>query len=188
MSIHKNGWVVQDKNCPLLDMKNFIYNGINAYDTFPLIRQNDIECRRVSDEQFQKKISENSYQLLNFISDKLLLDKYISLCKQKNINCRVLFIESNYSEEICRTDDKNSILLGYEYCPIPFDEQIITDFDWCTQLTKFIKRLNENGLFDNYEDALAFKKRYDLLFKKGIVGDGEFLGYIMKVSEQKFFL
>ena len=104
-------------------------------------------------------------------------------CKELNIEVRVLQIESDYSDEICEYDFPNAKLIGYEVCEIPFDSQIITDFDWYGPLHKFYIHLNQYGLFNSIEQALKFKEAYEYEYEKGAIGDGEMDIFICKVSE-----
>jgi len=185
MKYYNNGWLVQDVDSPLISIKNFKYIGINAFDSYPLLHEHDKECKMLSDEQMYKRIGSNQFQILEFIGNSDLLHKYINMCNTKKINYRVLFIQSNYDEEISPEENLDNLdFLGFEYCCIPIDEQIITDLDWCLQLKKFYSKLNINGLFENYEDALEFKTEYDNLFHQGIIGDGDFDGFVMKVFKK----
>ena len=104
-------------------------------------------------------------------------------CKDMNIETRVLFIESDYSYEEWSEAIPETDFLGYEYCPIPIDDQIITDLDWYEPFLKFRDKLNENGLFNTYNEALEFKIAYDLAYDSKEIGDGEINAFICRVSE-----
>ncbi len=184
VTLFNNGWLVQETNCKMLKTSSFVYNGVNAYDSYPLMHVNDIECKKLSNEQAMKPLGNNENQMLEFISDKDLLQRYVRMCINKNIQIRILFIQSDYTNEMCdEVPCDNFKFLGYEYCCIPIDDQIITDLDWCQKLQNFHSKLNENGLFDSYKEADNFKKTYISLFHKGDIGDGDFDGFIMKVWE-----
>ena len=96
---------------------------------------------------------------------------------------RALFIESEYAFEHWTEDKPACKFIGYEYCEIPFDSQIITDFSWYTPLHYFLNKLNGYGLFDGIDEAEEFKKKYDEEFEKGNIGDGEMDTFICRISE-----
>lgn len=177
-----NGFLIQSLDKTNAGIKNFKYSGINAFHQFPLSSVNDVVCKKLTEEQ-QIKTCGSGYRFMEFISDKDLFDRYIETCHSLKINIRVLFLESNYSGEVWQDTLPKMNFIGYEYCPVPIDEQIITDLDWCPNFSKFWNRLNEYGLFKTYEDAIRFKREYDDLYCKKIIGDGEINSYLFKVSE-----
>lgn len=178
-----NGFLIQGLNDNTNFIKNFSYKGINAYYQFPLTYINNPEFRKLTDEQQSKKIADNQYQSLEFISDLDLLKRYVCCCLKHKINIRILLVESFYSCEVCKEPPFETDFLGYEYCPIPIDEQIVTDLDWYEPLSKFWLKLNKNGLFNTYVDALDFKNAYDSAYNNNEIGDGEMEAYICRVSE-----
>lgn len=178
-----NGVLIQGLNDKTNFIKNFSYDGINAYFSYPLLHLTDDESKKLTKEHLFKKKSDNSLIILEFITDCDLYTRYIKKCEELQIDVRVLFFESEYSDEIWKENLPEMDLLGYEYCPIPLDEQIITDLDWYIPLSKFWKKLNQYGLFDTYKDALEFKKTYDLAYKNKEIGDGEMSTFIFKVSK-----
>lgn len=176
-----NGFLIQGLDDINRRTKNFRYLGINAFHQYPLSTINDRQCRLLTEEQQVKKYR-NEYQILEFISNKSLFDRYLNCCLEKNINTRVLFIESGYSYEEWSSSLPETNFLGYEYCPIPIDDQIVTDLDWYPSFSRFWSKLNKNGLFDTYGEALEFKKIYDLAYNNGEIGDGEMDAFICRVS------
>ena len=66
------------------------------------------------------------------------------------IEIRALFIESEYVDEVYKYELTQTRFLGYEYCPIPIDEQIITDLDWYEPFSVYLNKMNKYGLFDSY--------------------------------------
>lgn len=181
-----NGCIIQgvpDLTTMSLNLiKTIEYHGMFSYEDFPLDGIEDPLCRDLADRQSFKKVGENLSQYLNFISQKSLMDEYIACCKKFNIDIRVLFVESEYSEEIWTDEIPELEFLGYEFCSVPLDNQIIIDLDWFEPLGEFKKLLNQNGLFKSYEDALMFQKAYEGYFNAGMIGDGEYEAYIFKVS------
>ena len=179
--LNANGILIQGLDEHTDFINNFVYDGINAYFRFPLTAFCDSESRDLTSEQQSKKISGDSYAVLEFISDYGLYERYVKKCNELGIKFRALFIESKYSEEIWSGQLPKKEFIGYEYCPIPIDEQIITDMDWYEPFSKYQKLLNEYGLFRTYSDAEKFSEEYTRAFNEGKVGDGEENNYICKV-------
>ena len=99
------------------------------------------------------------------------------------MNIRALFIESKYSIETWSAPLPRMKFLGYEYCPIPVDEQIITDMDWYMPFSKYWNTLNAYGLFNTYGEVLEFVNDYEQAFFAEKVGDGYMDAYICRVSQ-----
>ncbi len=172
-----NGWV---EKC----MKGEIYHGVHEYDTFPLIHyERDSICRKLYNEQAWRKINENAFQPLEFITDADLLKRYLDACHNKGIQCKVLFIESDYDVETTNSLPRKRNFLGYEVCEIPFDPWTLLDLFNREQFVDFKAKLNQNGLFTNEKIALAFREEYYKELHAGNVGDGEVDLYICKVFE-----
>lgn len=181
-----NGILIQGINDVNCKINNFRYLGVNAFYQYPLMCINDIQCKELTKEQQFKKIGDNQYFNLEFISDINLYERYIKMCFKKKISIRALFIESGYSEEIWNGLFPQMEFMGYEYCPIPIDEQIITDLDWYQHFSKYWKDLNEYGLFNTYNEVKRFADSYRFAFDSGKVGDGEMSAYICRVSHVIF--
>lgn len=179
--MYNNGILIQATNEPTAIVKNFIYSGINAFWNFPLTWVNDLESRRLTKEQQSKEIEPSIFMNLEFISNEDLYKRYIVKCKSLGLECRVLFIQSMYEQETWVGEIPNMEFLGYEYCPIPIDDQIITDLDWYKPFREHIVKLNEHGLFKTYDDANNFSLDYNIAFNNGKIGDGEANNYICKV-------
>lgn len=182
--MYKNGVIIQDLSATAFGLPKFSgkYLGVNSFWTDPLAEIKDLRCKELSDRLFHK-YQDGYYMTLEFVSDPDLLFDYLLKCKELNIEVRVLQIESDYSDEICEYDFPNAKLIGYEVCEIPFDSQIITDFDWYGPLHKFYIHLNQYGLFNSIEQALKFKEAYEYEYENGAIGDGEMDIFICKVSE-----
>lgn len=178
-----NGALVQGLNDQTRFIKTFQYSGINAYWSFPLTWTNDEESKTLTREQQSKEIETSSYISLEFISNSDLYERYINKCKRLNLDFRVLFVESDYKNEIWSENIPELSFLGYEYCSIPIDEQIITDMDWYEPFKSHVNNLNENGLFKTRRDVEKFVEEYEAAFHEGKVGDGEVNNYICKVYE-----
>lgn len=181
----KNGIIVQDLSSPTGYISGFKYNGINAFHQYPLMEIQDEECRRLTDAVLFKPTSDGMFESLEFISDSGIFREYMNKCAEMNKKIRALFIESDYEHEVWNAPLPELEFLGYEYCEIPFDCQIITDFDWYEPFKRFYPMLNEYGVFDTLEDVTEFKKAYDVAFEKGDIGDGDMDTYICRVYEVK---
>ncbi len=150
---------------------------------YPLLGINDDACRALTDEQQSYKVSENSYLILEFISNADLYQRYMQKCREMKLRVRVLFVESEYSAEIWNEEHPKTVFLGYEYCPVPIDDQVATDLDWYEPFSCYREKLNEHGLFNSYEDAENFVMEYHKAMEDGFIGDGEIQAYIFRVSE-----
>lgn len=178
-----NGYLIQDLNKPTNYIQTFKYFGINSYNHFPLSTINNKKCQELTDLQSIKTDTDGCNQFLEFISNNNLYEDYINCCFENGISIRVLFCESTYKNEVFSDSLPEMKFLGYEYCPIPLDEQIITDLD-CFELFKIHKsKLNKFGLFNTFDDVLLFKKAYDEFVVNEIIGDGLECSYIFKVYE-----
>jgi len=178
-----NGALIQDYKAKTNYVKSFNYLGVNAFHSFPLIGRTENDAQLLTREQMFGGNECNRFIPLEFISNKDLYERYVNKCNELNISFRTVFVESDYSDEVWNGLDMKKKVLGYEYCPMPIDEQIITDLDWYPKFECFRKKLNEYGLFKTYEEAKEFRTAYDLAFQKGLIGDGAFEGYIFCVSE-----
>ncbi len=183
MKLYPNGILVQELERPTNYITTVDYQGASAYSQYPLLGINNEECRNLSDEIFYPRDENGLYAVLEFITNMDFATRYINLCQKNKIPVRVLFIESEYTDEIWHDPIPQATFLGYEYCQIPFDSQIIADLDWYQPFHKFYPKLNRNGLFDSYEDVCEFKKTYDEAFENNEIGDDDPVAYICRISE-----
>lgn len=180
---NKNGVLVYETEKKGV-IKTFDYEGVCAYWQYPLRGIEEKECRLLDKEQCWKE-EPNWFVLRNFISNPDLYQRYLNKCKELGIGVRVLFLESEYDCEIWQGGELEMEFLGYEYCPVCGDDQVITDIDWYKPFEAYKKRLNKYGLFDTYEEAVAFVADYKKAEESGDIGDGGFDGFIFKVYEVK---
>ena len=184
---YQNGFLVQH----LYDVPNGMektietcgYNGLCARNSNPLSKCTDQESRKLSHAAEWQKTPDKMFVSLEFISDPGILFQYIQACRVRNIPIRLLFIESDYSEEVWTGPEMPKNFLGYEYNTIPIDNQIITDISWYTPFSVFRKGLNSWGLFPTMDDALLFKSAYDRAMAQGEIGDGEMETHIFCLFE-----
>lgn len=180
--LNPNGFIIQDASTIMYRPNNFKYFGINAFPSFPLTCFTDELSRSLSKKQQSRRCSDGKYERLEFISDPILLEQYLSVCQSKNIPVRVLFVESRYEQELWIDSTPDRVILGFEYCPLPVDEQIISDVDWYPPLKNFWTNLNSYGLFSSYQDAQLFQNSYDKYVSTDQIGDGIERAYIMRIS------
>lgn len=55
-----NGILIQEKTSKTKYIKNFIYEGINAYYLYPLVDKHDIESKRLTNEQQSKEVKKTN--------------------------------------------------------------------------------------------------------------------------------
>lgn len=182
MIFNPNGVIIQSTDRPTLYVSGFTYLGVKAYHQYPLSNINDALCREITKRVYSKIDPDGYYTPLSFISDESIYREYVEMCRKHSLSFRSLFIESQYSDEIWSSAIPQKTVLGYEYCSIPLDSQIITDLDWYKPLAPMQKKLNQFGLFRSLDDVLCFKDKYDDEWKKGNIGDGEMDTYILRVS------
>lgn len=189
MQLFKNGYIVQDAGSDRCGMKMPFfapkgYRGIHRFIMFPLtFCQSDPVCRELSKKQSWRKISDNLFQLLEFISDEELLKQYVEACHGKSIPVRCLYIESDYEDEICQEKPQNIRFIGYEVTEIPFSDMTLCDLAINERFENYRQLLNENGLFANEGDAFKFKTEYKALLEQDLVGDGNVDVFVCAVYE-----
>jgi hypothetical protein len=97
---------------------------------------------------------------------------------------RLLFICSDYTDEVWDAPLPPMTLLGYECCEIPFDNCCIYDLLEDEQyFLEHRQKLNEYGLFSDEAACRAFRDEYNRLLSEDKVGDGEVDLYICAVYE-----
>jgi hypothetical protein len=186
-AIFQNGFLVQGLyEIPRVmeDMINACgYLGLSARHSDPLMTLPDRESRELSREATWREVSPGMYQMLEFISDPDILLRYLKACREREIPVRLLFAQSDYSQEVWTGPDIPKRCIGFEYSPVPIDNQIIGDLYCCEFLVPFRKRLNSYGLFFTQEEAAAFKNAYDRAFAAGKIGDGDMETHIFCLYE-----
>ncbi len=178
-----NGILVQDLRAPIQYGFSFPYCGIHAYHQQALCGISDPECVRLSKEAFSTPTGDGMYQLLEFMSHADLVARYTAACQKHSIPIRLLFVESTYTEERWLEPLPEKTLLGYEVCPFPLDDGIITDLDWNPALAVFKEQLNKNGLFSSMADAQTFCDHYLQLLSRDLLGDGPVDAHVCRVYE-----
>lgn len=186
-AIFQNGFLVQHRYALPYGMEEIFnscgYLGLSARHSDPLMTLPDRESRELSREATWREVSPGMYQMLEFISDPDILLRYLKACREREIPLRLLFAQSDYSQEVWTGPDVPKRCIGFEYSPVPIDNQIIGDLYYCEFLVPFRKRLNSYGLFFTQEEAAAFKNAYDRAFAAGEIGDGDMETHIFCLYE-----
>lgn len=120
MKFYPNGIIIQETSRSTDYITKINYHGANAYYSDPLLGIGNDVCRKISDEASFIRHADGSCTPKEFISDIDLASRYITQCRDMNINIRVLFVESEYCEEIWNAPLPKSSFLGYEYSPHSF--------------------------------------------------------------------
>ena len=186
-AIFQNGFLVQHRYALPYGMEEIFntcgYLGLSARHSDPLMALPERESRELSREATWREVSPGMYQMLEFISDPDILLRYLKACREREIPVRLLFAESDCDQEVWTGPDIPKQCIGFEYSPIPIDNQIIGDLCCCDFLAPFLKRLNYHGLFFTQEEAAQFKNAYDRAFTAGEIGDGDMETHIFCLYE-----
>ena len=186
-AIFQNGFLVQGLYEIPPVMEDIInacgYLGLSARNSDPLLSLPDRESRELSKAATWREVSPGMYQMLEFISDPDILLRYLKACREREISIRLLFAQSDYSQEVWTGPDIPKQCIGFEYSPVPIDNQIIGDLYCVEPLAPFLKRLNSYGLFFTQEEATQFKNAYDQAFAEGTIGDGDMEAHIFCLYE-----
>lgn len=186
-AVIQNGFLVQhlyEMPCGMEDIFSACgYLGLSARNSDPLFSLSHRESKELSREATWREVSPGMYQMLEFISDPDILLRYLKACQQRGIPVRLLFAESDYDQEVWSGPDIPKMCIGFEYSPVPIDNQIIGDLWCCEFLAPFRQRLNSCGLFFTREEAARFQNAYDGAFARGEIGDGDMESHIFCLYE-----
>ena len=193
--MYANGLYIQDVS---KDMANFlsegkfrladrVYNGVARYIHFPLLRRSDESSKTITDT-----MTKNIYEGLSLeddilplwvINDFNLYNEYLKQCERLKIKIRILFIESTRQYPLWQGALPELKTIGYEIInPNLCDES----FCWLLNTEKYkhyAEKLNQYGLFDDFETAEAF---YNELNEKenGFIEECD--GLIARISVLKY--
>ena len=186
-----NGFLIQD-----LTMENHVmkeipamvnYRGVHSYAQDPLTDNSlcrDPAVRSLRDRRFSRPAGEGYWYVNEFVSDPDLLKEYLAGCQAYDRPYRLLFICSDYTDEVWDSPLPPMTLLGYECCEIPFDDCCIYDLlEDDRYFSEHRQKLNEYGLFSDEAACRAFLDEYDRLLSEDKVGDGEADLYVCAVYE-----
>lgn len=188
-----NGFLIQDLTIEDPTIKQLFsatgYRGVHRYAQDPLTNNalyRDSAVRELRDRRFSRPAGEGYWYINEFVSDPVLLREYLTGCYVYNRSYRLLFICSDYTDEIWDAPLPPMTLLGYECCEIPFDNfciyELLGDERYFAEHRKL---LNEYGLFPTEAACGAFRDEYNRLLSEDKVGDGEVELYVCAVYEAK---
>lgn len=188
-----NGFLIQDLTVEDPTFKQFLskndYRGVHRYAQDPLTDQGlcrDPAVRELRDRRFSRPAGEGYWYINEFVSDPVLLRDYLEGCHVYGRPCRLLFICSDYTDEVWNAPLPSMTLLGYECCEIPFDNYCIYELlEGGRYFAEHRAKLNEYGLFPAEEDCAAFRDEYSRLLAEDKVGDGEVELFVCAVYEVK---
>ncbi|MBQ3598898.1 MAG: hypothetical protein II987_06495 [Clostridia bacterium] len=136
------------------------YRGVARYISFPLSGTQDLTNfslnRRMEQGVYKDTARDNDVDPLWVISDENLYREYLARCEELDIKTRVLFIESTRREPCWAGEKPEMRTLGYEVVNPNLGEVGICWYLNQEQFKSFAEKLNEHGLFDDYETAEAF--------------------------------
>lgn len=186
-----NGFLIQDLTMKDDPIKQFLsvtnYRGIHRYAQDPLTDDRlyrDPAVRELHARRFSRPAGEGYWYINEFVSEPDLLREYLAGCQVYNRPYRLLFICSDYTDEVWNAPLPPMTLLGYECCEIPFDNCCIYDLLEDEQyFLEHRQKLNEYGLFSDEAACRAFRDEYNRLLSEDKVGDGEVDLYICAVYE-----
>ncbi len=186
-----NGFLIQDLTIEDPTFKQFLsnadYRGVHLYAQDPLTDQalcRDPAVRELRDRRFSRPAGGGYWYINEFVSEPELLREYLTGCQVYDRPYRLLFICSDYTDEVWDAPLPPMTLLGYECCEIPFDACCIYDLLGDEQyFAEHRAKLNPNGLFPDEAACGAFRDEYNRLLSEDKVGDGEVDLYICAVYE-----
>ena len=185
-----NGFLIQDltvENHVMKEIPAMVnYRGVHGYAQDPLTDNSlyrDPAIRSLRDRRFSRPAGEGYWYVNEFVSDPDLLQEYLAGCQAYDRPYRLLFICSDYTDEVWNAPLPPMTLLGYECCEIPFDDCCIYELFECEYLAEHRQVLNEHGLFPIEAACRAFRDEYNRLLAEDKVGDGEVDLYICAVYE-----
>lgn len=188
-----NGFLIQDLTIEDPTVKQLFsatgYRGVHCYAQDPLTDQTlcrDPAVRALRNRRFSRPAGEGYRYINEFVSDPDLLRDYLAGCYVYDRPYRLLFICSDYTDEVWDAPLPPMTLLGYECCEIPFDNYCI--YELLGDERYFVahrKQLNEYGLFPTEAACADFRDEYNRLLTEDKVGDGEVELYVCAVYEVK---
>ena len=183
-----NGFLIQDltvENHVMKEIPAMVnYRGVHSYAQDPLTDNSlyrDPAVRSLRDRRFSRPAGEGYWYVNEFVSDPDLLKEYLAGCQAYDRPYRLLFICSDYTDEVWDSPLPPMTLLGYECCEIPFDDCCIYELFECEYFAEHRQGLNEHGLFPSEASCCAFRDEYNRLLTEDKVGDGEVDLYICAV-------
>ena len=164
---YPNGMYIQDLSNDVADFlengrftfADKTYNGVARYIHFPLLRIKDPESETVS-----RKMYEGEHSIYNdcksddiipllVITNAEYYKEYINRCNELGIKTRTYFIESIRKYPLWQSDLPELKTIGYEIINPNLCEEGLCWLLNTEPYKCFAEKLNEYGLFDDYETA-----------------------------------
>ncbi|WP_294346048.1 hypothetical protein [uncultured Clostridium sp.] len=189
--LNTNGVIIQGCNYKSKFQENQDYNGykgVGRYVSWPLSYEEDVESKEITD--LIEEIWINNYECVSLIYDEWLINEYLSICKKKDIEIRVLLVESESIYPQFNDSYMNKIKLGYDYSQgenhfslLIYDLEL-SNLNNITPLKNIFLKLNKKMLFDDINDIKKYVEiREDLKKKNKYDFEWDFGANILKISE-----
>ena len=194
MILHKNGLIVQDLRNKIDTRQDMPYCGIASYMGEPLYLLKDEISKELSKTisslvSYLYWVDQNGTlcDLLEVIPKYDLAIKYIKHCREDfDIPIRLLFVESECPMPTWEGPLFPMTCLGYEMGSSEIDDPtMIYEIANCVhpEFERFQNRLNNNGIFDDYETISEYMSIRKKLLLEGVDIENDNTYYIMKISE-----
>lgn len=168
-----NGMVIQDlsdnNNCQRLSP----YNGLGRYLSWPLSNWIDETSKRITveaEERWFGYCKDNEFALA-VVPSREFIENYISICRSKSINTRILCLETDRDNPQCQEPVPNTVFLGYDYATSQdFFSALYDDLyglEIPPSLVKYKAALNPNGLLGNEDDLISYVKDRNIAIEQG---------------------
>lgn len=184
MQFYPNGLYIQDLSLERVPYacKNFTYHGLAAHYAFPLSRprgnQWELDAYLLS-----KHVQQNDRGFFLLPSFDIA-QEYAAHCRELRLPIRCLLVESAVSEPQWTNTDLLTSALGYECIYNDFsDPEFCWYLDNDAAFSDDCSRLNANGLFDNQEDASAFREKVYTVYPEEEEEHPRADTYIVRISE-----
>ena len=186
-----NGFLIQDLTVEDLTFRQVLsqanYRGVHSCAQDPLTDDRlcrDPAVRELRNRRFSRPAGEGYWYINEFVSEPGLLREYLAGCQVYDRPYRLLFICSDYTDEVWEAPLPPMTLLGYECCEIPFDCYCICELLGDERyFAEHRQKLNQYGLFSDEAACCAFRDEYNRLLSEDKVGDGEVDLYVCAVYE-----
>jgi len=190
--MYKNGVIIHDISQSEYTAKNITYNGIVRYRKNVIGSYLDVISLGIDEEIAELIINwyvdENdiTHYYLDVIPTYDLLKRSVNHYLHFNIPIRILFIESEFDKPEWVGYIPKMKFIGYELGSSEItDPTMIYEIEHCVhpEFEKFANKLNENGLFNEYETISEYENIRNRLLSEGVDIENENPYYIMRISE-----
>ena len=195
--LYPNGILVQDTSFEMvcstfdevLSSNGRKYDGLSRYIDDPLCRIHDHISQSLSKKFYEGEYSvyidcyrDGEVNPLWVITCIEQYNEYIERCEELNIHTRTFFIESTYRYPLWRGELPELEQIGYEVVSIDLSDTSFYEVLHTPKYLHYAEKLNEHGLFGDFETAKAF---YNCVSEKEADLIQECDGIIARVSALK---